>query len=131
MVAGEKTILVVDGDGDIVETMKMVPESAGCLVETAANGAGGFNKAREVHPDAGILDVMMDRESGGSHVSYELSKTGDARDIPILVPSATGHKSGFEFSPEEDGDYQPVDAYMEKSLEPGALVGKIAELVAK
>jgi len=129
--AGEKTILVVDDDPDIVETMKMVLESAGYLVETAANGTEGFNKAREVHPDAIILDVMMDRESEGFHVSYELRKTEDTRDIPILVLSAIGQKSGFEFSPEEDGDYLPVDAYMEKPLEPGALVRKIAELVGK
>ena len=127
--AGEKTILVVDDDPDIVETTKMVLESAGYSVETAANGTEGLRKAREVHPDAIILDVMMDKESEGFHVSYELRKGEDTRDIPIVVLSAIGQKSGFEFDPASDGDYLPVDAYMEKPLEPKALVEKIGALL--
>ncbi len=129
--AGEKTILVVDDDPDIVETTRMVLESAGYRVETAANGTEGLKKAREVLPDAIVLDIMMDRESEGFHVSYELRKGEDTKDIPILVLSAIGQKSGFQFSPEEDGDYLPVDSYMEKPLEPKALVQKIGELLKK
>lgn len=127
--AGEKTILVVDDDPDIVETTKMVLESAGYKVETAVNGTEGLKKAREVHPDAIVLDVMMDRESEGFHVSYELKKGEDTKDIPILVLSAIGKKSGFDFDPESDGDYLPVEAYMEKPLEPKALVDKIGALL--
>lgn len=127
--AGEKTILVVDDDPDIVETTKMVLESAGYRVETAVNGTEGLKKAREVHPDAIVLDVMMDRESEGFHVSYELKKGEDTKDIPILVLSAIGKKSGFDFDPESDGDYLPVEAYMEKPLEPKALVDKIGALL--
>lgn len=126
---GEKTILVVDDDPDIVETMKMVLESAGYKVETAANGTEGLEKARAVHPDAIVLDVMMDNESEGFHVSYELKKGEDTKDIPILVLSAVGKKSGFDFDPESDGEYLPVDAYMEKPLEPKALVDKIGALL--
>jgi len=129
--AGEKTILVVDDDPDIVETTKMVLESAGYQVETATNGTEGLRKAREVHPDAIVLDVMMDRESEGFHVSYELKKGEDTKDIPILVLSAIGKKSGFDFDPESDGDYLPVDAYMEKPLEPKALVDKIGALLER
>jgi DNA-binding response OmpR family regulator len=129
--AAEKTVLVVDDDPDIVETTRMILESAGYKVEAAANGTEGLAKARKVHPAAIILDIMMDKESEGFHVSYELKKGADTRDIPILVLSAVGKKSGFKFDPDTDGDYLPVDAYMEKPLEPKALVAKIGALIKK
>jgi CheY-like chemotaxis protein len=129
--AAEKTVLVVDDDPDIVETTRMILESAGYKVETAVNGTEGLAKARSVHPDAIILDVMMDKESEGFHVSYELRQGEDTKDIPILILSAIGQKSGFKFSPETDGDYLPVDSYVEKPIEPKALLAKIEELLRK
>ncbi len=129
--AAEKTVLVVDDDPDIVEATRMILESAGYKVETAANGTEGLSKARAVLPDAIILDVMMDRESEGFHVSYELRQGEDTKDIPILILSAIGQKSGFQFSPETDGDFLPVNAYVEKPIEPKALLAKIEELLRK
>jgi CheY-like chemotaxis protein len=124
-----KTVLVVDDDPDIVETTRMILESAGFAVETASNGTEALAKAREIHPDAMVLDVMMDKESEGFHVSYELKNGEDTKDIPIIILSAVGQKSGFKFSPEEDGDYLPVEDFLEKPIEPKALVEKINALV--
>ena len=127
----KKTVLVVDDDPDIVDTLKIILESAGYGVLTAASGTEGLAGARESHPDAIVLDIMMDRESEGFHVSYELKNDPGTKDIPVLVLSAIGRKSGFEFNPETDGDFLPVDAYMEKPLEPKALLAKLAELIGK
>ena len=129
--AAKKTVLVVDDDPDIIDTMEIILESAGYQVLTAANGTEGLAKAREFHPDAIVLDIMMDRESEGFHVSYELKNDESTKDIPVLVLSAIGLKSGFEFNPETDGAYLPVEAYVEKPLEPEVLLAKLAELTGE
>lgn len=127
----QKTVLVVDDDPDIVETTKMILESAGYRVETAASGGECLSKTREIHPDVIVLDVMMDRETEGFHVSYELKKDEETKGVPILVLSAVGRKSGFDYKPETDEDYLPVEAYMEKPLDPEALVTKVRELAGQ
>ncbi len=125
-----KTVLVVDDDPDIVETTKTVLESAGYAVETASNGTEALAKARSVLPDLIVLDVMMDKETEGFHVTYELRSDEKTKSIPVIMLTAVGQKSGFDYS-KADGDYLPVDEYMEKPLEPKVLLAKVAELLAK
>lgn len=130
MSAGKK-ILVVDDDPDIVETTKAILETEGYQVLTAADGTEGLAKAREAKPDLMILDVMMDRETEGFHVSYELKKDEKTKAMPIIMLTAIGAKSGFKFSAETDGDYLPVEAFLEKPLEPKKLLETVAEFLAK
>jgi len=124
-----KKILVVDDDPDIVDASKVILESAGYEVDSAANGTEALEKVRSGGPDLVLLDIMMDRETEGFHVSYELKEDERTKDIPIVVLTAIGQKSGFSFSPEEDGDYLPVEDYIEKPLEPEVLLEKIAALL--
>lgn len=126
-----KTILVVDDDPDIVETTKTVLEAAGYKVETASNGTEGLAKARSIIPDLMILDVMMDKETEGFHVAYDLRGDKKTKSIKILVLTNVAKKSGFKFAVETDEDYLPVDAFIEKPIEPKALLDKIAGLLAK
>lgn len=131
MAAAKKRILVVDDDPDIVDTTKTILEAAGYQVVTASNGTEALAEARKAAPDVMILDIMMDKETEGFHVAYELKGDEKTKNIKILVLTAVGQKSGFKFSPETDEDYLPVDGFMEKPLEPKALVKKVSELVAK
>ena len=78
-----------------------------------------------------LLDIMMDKETEGFHVAYDLRADEKTRNIKIVILTAVGKKSGFKFAPETDEDYLPVDGFMEKPLEPKALVKKVSELVAK
>jgi two-component system, OmpR family, response regulator len=55
----EARILVVDDEANIVELLSVSLKFQGFEVHTASNGAAALDKAREVHPDAVILDVMM------------------------------------------------------------------------
>ena len=129
--AAEKTILVVDDDPDIVETTKAVLDAAGYHVVTASNGAEALAKAKSAKPDLVVLDIMMDRETEGFHVSYEMKSSDETKCIPIIVLTAVGQKSGFHFSPETDEDYLPVDAFMEKPLDAKELLSAVAVLLGK
>ena len=55
----EATVLVVDDETNIVELLSVSLKFQGFEVYTASNGSAALDKAREVKPDAVILDVMM------------------------------------------------------------------------
>ena len=55
----EARVLVVDDETNIVELLSVSLKFQGFEVYTASNGPAALDKAREVKPDAVILDVMM------------------------------------------------------------------------
>ena len=57
--APEATVLVVDDETNIVGLLSVGLKFQGFEVYTASNGSAALDKAREVKPDAVILDVMM------------------------------------------------------------------------
>ena len=58
-VTPEARVLVVDDETNIVELLSVSLKFQGFEVFTAANGPAALDRAREVKPDAVILDVMM------------------------------------------------------------------------
>jgi len=132
--ANEK-ILVIDDDPDLVEVIRLTLEASGFEVSSAISGADGLEKVKEVNPDLIVLDVMMDYTTEGFQVSLALrsldaeSEYAAYRGIPILMLTAIHSTTPLRFGPEED--YLPVDAFVEKPLEPAALVQKIEEMLEK
>jgi two-component system, OmpR family, response regulator len=55
----EARVLVVDDETNIVELLSVSLKFQGFEVHTASNGPAALDLAREVKPDAVILDVMM------------------------------------------------------------------------
>ena len=55
----EARVLVVDDETNIVELLSVSLKFQGFEVYTASNGPAALDTAREVKPDAVILDVMM------------------------------------------------------------------------
>ncbi|MBC8548463.1 MAG: response regulator [Candidatus Brocadiales bacterium] len=129
-------ILIIDDDPDIVEAMRMPLEANNYNVITASNGKEGLQKAKDEIPDLIILDVMMDTDTEGFHVAYELrseetdSEYMNCRNIPILMITAISQKKGMNFSPEKDDTFLPVDSFIEKPVQPKDLLKRTAELLA-
>jgi two-component system alkaline phosphatase synthesis response regulator PhoP len=132
--ANEK-ILVVDDDPDLVEVIRLTLEASDYQVFSAASGAEGLEKIKDVHPDLIILDVMMDYTTEGFQISLALrspdpeSEYAQYRDVPILMLTAIHSTTPLRFGPEKD--YLPVDDFVEKPVEPADLVKKIEELLQK
>ncbi len=59
-----KTILLVDDDNDIIESMRAVLESKGYRVMVARDGNSGLTLAERESPDLIVLDMMMPKKSG-------------------------------------------------------------------
>ena len=56
---GSKTILVVDDEPDIRESVKMILEMNGYTVVMAVDGDDCLTKTKEYKPDLILLDIMM------------------------------------------------------------------------
>ena len=126
-----KLILIADDDPDIVEAVKTVLEASGFEVDSAPNGQECLRKLRLRKPDLLILDVMMTTETEGFHVAYEIRRDAVLRDLPVLMLTAIEQKTGFKFSPDQDEDYLPVEAFVTKPVEPDELVSRVRQLLAK
>jgi CheY-like chemotaxis protein len=85
---------MIDDDLDMVSSVRTVMESAGWEVSSAANGAEGVERARELLPD------------------------------PIIVLTSVSEKLGFSFSAADMADHyghQP-EAFLQKPFEPQRLI---------
>lgn len=117
-----KKILIVDDDIDLVEAMRLTLESAGFEVIDAQEGKKGFDLSVQDQPDLIILDVMMGTQDEGFHIAYQLRQDENTRDIPIIMLTAVGQETGFEFDKEKDEDFLPVNEFIEKPVDPDALI---------
>jgi CheY-like chemotaxis protein len=129
------TILMIDDDSDIVQAVRIPLEAAGHELHAAASGAEGLRLVTSVRPDLIILDVMMESYTSGFHVSLRLhdaspdSPFAAFRHTPILMLTAIHTTTPLRFAPDED--YLPVDAFLEKSAGPEALVAMVDDLLAR
>jgi signal transduction histidine kinase/CheY-like chemotaxis protein len=78
------TILVIDDDASTRELVQRYLEKEGFQVTTAATGEKGLELARQLHPDAITLDVMMPTMDGWSVLSA-LKDDPNVADIPVVM----------------------------------------------
>jgi len=117
-----KKVLIIDDDIDLVETMRMVLENEGFEIIDAQDGQRGFTKIINEKPDLVILDVMMESQDEGFHIAYKIRNTEEMEELPIVMLSAVGQETGFGFDEEKDGDFLPVNTFIEKPINPEKLI---------
>jgi DNA-binding response OmpR family regulator len=81
-------ILCVDDDPDVLFSLKIVLESDGYAVVTAADGKAGVQVFRESRPDLVLLDLMMEEIDAGTRVLKEMQAID--RKVPVYLLSSTG-----------------------------------------
>jgi len=135
----QRKILVVDDDPDIVESIKMVLEANSFKVATGGSAEEGLALARSEKPDLMLLDVMMPTGTEGFEVVWELRADPDPaiKNIPIVMLTAIHGTTELRFYPEESdttyqaGEYLPVQGFIDKPVEPRALLSQIDKLLHK
>ncbi|MBC8216812.1 MAG: response regulator [Candidatus Marinimicrobia bacterium] len=120
-----KKIMIIDDDIDLVEAMRITLESAGFDVIDAQDGSRGLTILKTEQPDLLILDVMMDSQDEGFQLAYQLRASENTRDIPILMVTAVGAQTGFSFDSSKDESFLPVDEFIEKPVNPQALIDAV------
>jgi two-component system alkaline phosphatase synthesis response regulator PhoP len=126
-------ILIVDDDPDIVLCARLGLERAGYTTIEARNSKEALEKVKIERPDLIILDAMMDSTTDGFQVALKLhspdpaSEYADFGNVPILMVTAIHSTTPIRFGP--DVDYLPVNAFVEKPVQPDVLVEKVKSLL--
>lgn len=125
-------ILIIDDDPDVCLATRMPLESAGYVVVEAHSQDEGMEAVDTTKPALIILDVMMDTHTAGFQLAQKLhgpDAKAEHRAIPILMLTAVHQTTPLRFAP--DQDYLPVEAFIEKPINPKALLEEVSRLLAK
>jgi DNA-binding response OmpR family regulator len=125
-----KKVLLVDDDRDFVEATRTLLEEK-YEVEVAYDGDQGIAKAREVKPDLIILDVIMPVEDGFT-AAEEIAGDADLKGIPLMLLTSFGARMTKETEiPRSRGVDLVADDYVEKPVEPDALLANVQKLIGE
>ena len=83
MSSAQKTILLVDDDNEIIESMRTVLENKGYRIMVARDGNAGLTVAERESPDLIVLDMMMPKKSGFLVLEKLKGRTGGL--IPTIM----------------------------------------------
>lgn len=117
-----KQILIADDEQDILEIISYNLTREGYEVYTAKNGDEAIERARQLHPDLIILDIMMPQKTG-VEVCAILRSQPLFQDTLIIFLTAlsdeTSHIKGLETG---------ADDYVSKPISPKVLVSRVNAL---
>lgn len=122
---GKHIILCIDDDPDILASLRVVLESRGYVVVTAATAAEGIKAYQERRPDLLIIDLMMEQIDTGLKLLGDLRALGNT--APIFFLSSTGDYLQGTTDLSEMG----VMGVFQKPLDPGVLLSLIARRLGK
>jgi two-component system sensor histidine kinase/response regulator len=120
-------VLVVDDDPDFLEYTRIVLESQGYTVQTAATSDVALRMMRADKPDIALLDVMMSYVLDGLNLTRQMRDDPDLRDIPVIMISAIVSREEAGVFPTDE--YLAVDAFLTKPVDPADLLNQVAKLI--
>jgi DNA-binding response OmpR family regulator len=116
---GQKKILVVDDEADLVETIRFPLEMEGFNVLVSYNGEDALNQARKEKPDLILLDLMLPKLDGYK-VCRLLKFDERYKHIPILMLTAKTQEKD-KLIGKETG----ADEYITKPFDIDELIKKV------
>ncbi|HOT24173.1 MAG TPA: response regulator [Thermoleophilia bacterium] len=127
-----KRVYVVDDDPSIVESIAMVLESKGYVVGSQSDGKDVVDNVVAFGADLVILDVMLPEDSGaGFKMARALKDDERTRDLPRIMLTAVNESGIYvgKFSDKDRDDaWLPVQAFIEKPVDPEVLLDKVERL---
>ncbi|BCA80706.1 EAL domain-containing protein [Desulfuromonas sp. AOP6] len=88
-------VLIVDDERLMRTMLRDTLEAAGFGVVEASNGREAMERARQIHPDLIVLDVIMP-DMDGFEVCSQLRKINEIRHLPILMVTASEEREVAE-----------------------------------
>jgi CheY-like chemotaxis protein len=120
-------VLVVDDDPDFLEYTRIVLESQGYTVQTAATSDVALRMMRADKPDVALLDVMMSYVLDGLNLTRQMRDDPNLKDIPVIMISAIVSREEAGVFPTDE--YLAVDAFLTKPVDPANLLNQVAKLI--
>ena len=117
-----KTVLVVDDDPEIVESMRTVLQAKGYNILVARDGNQGQALAEKERPDLVILDMMMPKRSGFLVLEKLKKRDGDGPAVIMITANEGSRHRAY-------AEMLGVDEYLRKPFALDKLVDAVDRLV--
>lgn len=114
---GKHVILCVDDDQDLLDSMALIIEGEGYIIETAQSAEEGLRRYRETDPDFVIVDLMMEEVDAGTNLVKEIKALGGDMP-PIYMLSSVGDGLSMATSYADLG----LNGVLQKPIDPSVLV---------
>jgi len=85
-------VLIVDDSPTDVHVMQKALEQNGFQTASAADGSEAIRKARELHPDLILMDIVMPGLNG-FQATRELANDPETRAIPVIMVTSKAQES--------------------------------------
>ncbi len=111
----EKTVLLIDDESELLESLKKRISSAGFEVITAGDGLSGLSIARTKNPDLIILDTMIPKLNGFK-VARFLKYDDNFKHIPIIFLTAKAEEHDKQMGKAVGGDLYITKPFDDEEL---------------
>lgn len=128
----KKKILIVEDDIDMIEAIEIVLKSMNYTTIRALDPDEGWVMMKKEKPDMVILDAMFghSQKTKGFDLALKMRQNKELSHIPVLMLTAVNLQyPQFGFSAGTDGEYLPVDEFVDKPVQPEDLLKKIEKLL--
>jgi twitching motility two-component system response regulator PilH len=117
-----KTILIVDDSATDRQYLSDLLSKNGFKVATAQNAEEALAKAKQLHPDLVLMDIVMPGQNG-FQATRTLSKDEATKQIPIIICTSKGQDTDKAW-----GMRQGARDYIVKPVSGPELLAKISAL---
>ena len=126
-------ITIIDDDLDLAEDVSLILKKARHEVSVRTDIEGALEDLTRNKPDLLILDVIFpENPAGGFDLARQIRATGAIKDLPVILLTSINQEFPMDFSAQDiDQDWIPVQGFLEKPVEPGALLATVDKLVKK
>src|SRR4051794_8802312 len=117
-----RKVLVVDDSATDLKKLEQIVAGAGYTVITASSGKEALERVKNDHPDAVLLDIIMN-DMNGFQVCRAISADATTKDIPIVLVSSKKEKTDQVWGVE-----QGARAYVTKPFTPEQILDQLRAL---
>jgi two-component system alkaline phosphatase synthesis response regulator PhoP len=121
--AEKKTILVIDDDPDIIETVHTILSTKGYVIISASSGKQGIELAQQANPDLILCDMMMEAIDSGMQAAEQIKKLNS--DIPVFLLSSIADMTAATTQIRDLG----FIGIIQKPVEPARLVSIVQSII--
>ncbi|NOZ22502.1 MAG: response regulator [Planctomycetes bacterium] len=125
-------ILIVDDEEEVVDSLRMILEAEGHVVDSASSAKEGLRKLQQDDPPAlVIVDVMMETLTAGAMMVRQIREATPSPDIPVIILSSVNREfPGLRWNQGDlDDGWLPANRFIEKPYKLTEIQQAVRELL--
>jgi len=121
--AEKKTILIIDDDPDIIETVQTILSAKGYAVISASSGRQGIEMLQKKNPDLILCDMMMEAIDSGMQAARQIRQ--QKNNVPVFLLSSIAEMTAATTQIRDLG----FNGIIQKPVDPARLVSTVQSML--